>query len=473
MNKEKMIILGLTAAAFLLRAYYISETFSFSGEFGHNLLAVKNAISEGHIPLIGPPTSHSWLYFGPFYYWLMIPIMKISGFTPLAGAWVGVISGTLVVLLNFLVIDRIFGRKIATLSSLFIAASPLWISFSRDARFYFLTTLVFYPFFFSLYNIWKSNKKYLFWAGLFYGLIFSFHYSPIILLPTLILVLYQKRKKLALFDYARLIAGFLIPLLPLFIYDSKNAFAMTRNFLLWIPYRVAGFIGLYPKNTVSSLVLKDNFWVINRYFGQSFVANEIFWPFISILLVSFFIYLFLRKEKPQKDFNSVFLGVSLVAGLGGIFVHGSAPIHYFLPLFPIAPLLSAMLVVKLWEKINFRFLILGFGVLFFLLNLRWVLNLQTKEISYGLQVQMAREIAKDAQEREYALERVGPYDYFEGDYAQNYQYLLWWAGNEPVNKANLSYTIYEGKERFPESPENIVFRKDNVLITKRINGEKE
>lgn len=64
-------------------------------------------------------------------------------------------------------------------------------------------------------------------------------------------------------------------------------------------------------------------------------------------------------------------------------------------------------------------------------------------ITLALQIATAKAIAKDAKGDEFTLSRVGEGDQFEGDFAQNYQYLLWREGNEPVSKASINYTITE------------------------------
>ncbi|KXK11093.1 MAG: hypothetical protein UZ22_OP11002000475 [Microgenomates bacterium OLB23] len=74
-------------------------------------------------------------------------------------------------------------------------------------------------------------------------------------------------------------------------------------------------------------------------------------------------------------------------------------------------------------------------------NANWL----SKVVPFKTQETVARNIVRDAQGRPFELHRVGPGDHFEGDFAQNYHYLLWYFGNEPVTAAPLKYTIYETK----------------------------
>ena len=78
-----------------------------------------------------------------------------------------------------------------------------------------------------------------------------------------------------------------------------------------------------------------------------------------------------------------------------------------------------------------------------------------------------RSIIADANWTDYSLSRIGPFDYYEGDYAQNYKYLLWWFGNEPVENAGVHYIIYEGNEYFPDNAEDtIIYKSDDILVIK-------
>jgi len=66
-----------------------------------------------------------------------------------------------------------------------------------------------------------------------------------------------------------------------------------------------------------------------------------------------------------------------------------------------------------------------------------------KPIPYSLQLAATNDIISDAKGAALSLKRVGEYDYFEENYAQNYRYLLWLKGNEPVIGSGLVYTIIE------------------------------
>ena len=86
-------------------------------------------------------------------------------------------------------------------------------------------------------------------------------------------------------------------------------------------------------------------------------------------------------------------------------------------------------------------------------------------VPYNLQKEVAKLIVEDAKDASFFLKRVGPYDYFEEDYEQNYRYLLWLYGNEPKEKSDVTYTIYEDTKKVPSNARE-VFWIGNIAVTK-------
>lgn len=124
----------------------------------------------------------------------------------------------------------------------------------------------------------------------------------------------------------------------------------------------------------------------------------------------------------------------------GLLVHGNVPVHYYVTVAPIITIIIAYILSKF--KVNL-FLLLILLIIFnlpFYLSDKWFY----KKGNYNRQVEISKEILKDANGRQFNLKRVGDFDYYDDDYAQNYIYLMWMYGNEPVKTDQmLKYTIYE------------------------------
>lgn len=478
-SKWHALLLGVIILGVFLRFFRIEENLVFHGELGHNYLAIKNFIEKGELPLLGPPTSHPWLNFGPLYYYLFAPFLWLAGFNPVAGAYFFAVIGILTIILNYFVVKETFGERVAIISSFLISVSPAWVSLTRGSRFFSLVTLLFYPLFFFLVRTIRENGKYLFWIALFFGIMLNFHLSPLVFLPAIVVALYLKRKQIGKRHVLAGFLGFLIPNIPFLLYNAETGFKMLLKFSLWIPYRIFGFFGLYPKNTANPFILKSNLVSFYKFFGLNYMANEGFFSSVIFFLVlGFVVWETIRNLLARKkDTNFLTLVLLLVSGYLGIFVHGAPPSHYYLPLWPIPVLFLSILLVKMWERVNLE-IVLIFLIVVGFINFKYFFSsnyfyrpqgkIVDSLVPYDLQLRAARAIITDANWSNFSFSRVGPFDYFEGNYAQNYQYLLWWLGNEPVKEARVKYTLYEGKDRFPKSAGNIVFEEDGLLVTKEI-----
>jgi 4-amino-4-deoxy-L-arabinose transferase-like glycosyltransferase len=329
-----ILIFLITLIGGFLRFYKLPQLTTLSAEQGDNYLAIKNLAENKQIPLVGPPTSHEWLSFGPLFYYLMTPIMLIANYTPLAPAYFFALIYTAIIPINYIVINKIFNKQTALLSSLFISVSPLWLHFSRAARFYCFVPFIFY---FLLWFIAKKKKNF-FVIGLLIGVMLNFHLSPLFIIPAVLSYFWMTKTKI---NWKLLSVGFLIPLLPLIIHDSLSGFKMISQFLLWIPYRIAGFLNLYPKNNLTPVTLKQTIINFYQFFQYSFFPKNFPWQ-ISTSIYLVFAYLFLFNSK-KLNFQKTRKLILLIFGWGilSLLIHSQPPLHYFLPLFPIPPILFA------------------------------------------------------------------------------------------------------------------------------------
>lgn len=144
-------------------------------------------------------------------------------------------------------------------------------------------------------------------------------------------------------------------------------------------------------------------------------------------------------------------------------LHGSVPIHYFLVLFPFLTIFGARFIVKLkFPGILVLTLLTFVSFKYFVVVRNWTL------VTYAQQLKVVEVIIKDAQGKQFELKRRGMFEEFDGNFAQNYQYLLWWKGNEPIQKSDLVYTIYE--KELPASDSAIIYLAPDLWVTRRKNN---
>jgi len=105
-----MIIIPIILGTFL-RVYKIFSNYYFTGELGKELLYVWQIISSGKFPLVGMGTSHEWLSYGPIYYWILAPLVKIFGWTPYILFWVSLAASMGGILITYFVFKNIVNKK--------------------------------------------------------------------------------------------------------------------------------------------------------------------------------------------------------------------------------------------------------------------------------------------------------------------------------------------------------------------------
>lgn len=460
-----MIFIPL-ALGVILRVYLIRYNYFFTGELGKELLYSLGFLSRGSLPLIGMPTSHEWLNYGPIYYWVLTPLMKIFGGSPFILFWLSLAVSMIGIFITYLVFKKIVNKNFALILAFFVSVSPLWVWATRLSKlhtfFFVLTPLVIY----FLYKIWNGKNeasttskgdKYMFWLGLAFGAIFSFHFSQIPIFLVIILEFWLKRKSLKFKDYVLFLAGLIIPNITVLIYDGAHGFSMIKNLVLWIPYRFAGFAGLYPgKGTAENGVWKT-LSSFNEFFGRNLFDDSRFWILGSFIFICLFVMFFVRdRKKFSKDFLTFYLISSTVAQCAALLIHTSPPLHYFFPIFLNFGLLFSFFAANSWNNKFSRVLTLSIFILLFATGMVKMRSEHANDPDYiplGIQENVVEKIIDDAGGKTFGISRVGLYDYFPENYDQNYKYLILRKGGKIDPDSNIVYTIIE-------SGQNVTFEKN-------------
>lgn len=449
MSKKRNIIylLLITAVAAFLRIYKIGTNYYFTGELGREFLYIRQLMQSHTFPLVGLTTSHEWLTYGPIYYWILIPLVKIFGTSPFILFWLAFAVSIIGILVTYFVFSKIVNEKFAMILSFFVSVSPLWISMARLSKlhtfFFILIPLSIY----FLYKIWNKETKYIFWLGISFGLLFSFHYSQIPIFGVIFLVFWLKRRSFKIKDYIKFIVALIIPNITIFIYDAGQKFSMTKNLILWIPYRFAGFFGLYPKNNLSVATGGSTLSAFNQFFGENLFWNKDLWILGSVIFgILFIAFIAQNWRKFTKDFLTFYVISSTVIQCLALLILTTPPIHYFLPIFLNFGLMFSFFVYQNWQRKSTRILTIFIFVLMFMAGIFGLNSEHVNDTDYiplKIQEGVSSAIVKDADGKPFSLIRVGPYDYFPETYDQNYQFLILNKGGKIDQSAKLRYIIYD------------------------------
>ena len=464
-----LTLLGILILGTFLRFYRLPQNLNFTGEVGYDYMTIRTFVENHQIPLIGPRTSHEWLFLGPIYYWVFGILLPLFNYNPVVGSYFFATVGVATIYLCYWVVKKLFSEKAGLISAFILAFSPLWLKLTHDARYDSPAAVLFLPFYYFLVKSVKDRGKSLFITGIILGSTFSFFPSPIMLVPAVIIVIFIYRKHFDKKYFLPGILGFIIPNITYLIYNAEHKFELLNNLFSWVPYRILGFFGIVPKNTVTPNILQDNLTGLYTFFQQSYLHDSN----ILILLLSLAVLIFALTQLKKNLPLQILLILSGVSYLG-LFLHGDPPSHYYQVIFPVPVILLSIFL----EKTSKKFLLVTVLILGYLLiaNLSFYFSDQwfyksTQRMSddmsyvpYYLQERVANFIVKDAKSSKFSLARVGPYDYFEENFALNYYYLLWRDGNKPDNTAKLRYTIYEDTKNLPGNAK--ITWIENIAISK-------
>ncbi len=113
----------------------------------------------------------------PLYYWLLKVWSSLFGTTELAYRSLSIVFGAGATVVAFILSRKFFGRKVATLSLLFMVLSPMLIRYSDEARMYTLATLIVMAATYLLVRAKETGKRSLWiWYGVLVSLGMWTHY---------------------------------------------------------------------------------------------------------------------------------------------------------------------------------------------------------------------------------------------------------------------------------------------------------
>lgn len=455
-----ILVLGV-----FLRFYKISSLFFLDSEIADNLLDIKNYFLGSELPLIGPPTSHPWLYFGPIFYWIYAPVLILSHFNPLSYVYFGNIFSIMALILNYFLVKKYWGVWASILSSFLVATSYFLLDYSQLSRFYSYIVLLTYVFLLLLLRFLNNPKKGIFWIFFILGVSFSFHYTPIVLIPPTIVILCKYRKVFKVKELIAVLVGLLLPLFPVIVYDSKNGFKMTNNLVLWLPYRILNTIGILHKDAIPRNAIEIGL----RQF-LTFLANLFSLPsnqiglYLGVLLLLAVIIAYLKNLRYFDKFtHTLFFYMLFSSSL--LIIHGDTPLHYFLLMSPFFIIFLSVVLTRLYSKKVLKVLMILYLITVVVgvvstINRKYLRSLAASydlnpATSYSTQKKIASFLVKDSNNMPIFLKRIGVNDAFEGNFAQNYQFLMWLYGNEPVKvgemiikgeSAKVEYLIVENNK---------------------------
>ncbi len=491
-NKYSLLLLLAITAGTFLRVNRIYDIMPFIGDQAWFYLSARDMLQSGQIPLLGIPSSHPWLHQGAWWTYILGLGFFIFSYSPYIGAYISIFIDILAIFLMYKLGSLMFSQRVGIIASLFYSLSPIVIFNARMPYHTSPIPLLTLFYLWSLVEWVKGNSKHFPVIILLLALLYNFEIAafPLALVFLSILTFgFWKKKKWAKAILNKKTAfysatAFLIPMLPMLIYDFGHGFPQTFRFLAWIGYRVLVLLGYPPINPE---IASPNFiqitYFIGNFYNRLILLPNIFLAITIAILCSGFFYKKLFDQLVTKKYNASFLllGFTFTVSLIGIIATKTTSEAYLPILFPTAIFILALFFDRLlqiadnhnghWQTLfchsrvrgrphemgsalvvnpvginNYHLLLTPFILLLILsisiLNAYTVINLEEGH-GFSDRLAAARQIVSQAHGNRYNLLGEGIGSKYPS-FTMNYEYLTWWLGNGPSkDREKLQFIINE------------------------------
>lgn len=450
-NKISLIILLTLFISLFLRTANLSISMPFIGDQGWFYISARDLLVNGDIPLVGITSSHTWLHQGPLWTYILAVALFIGEFNPLSGGVITAIFGTISTYVIYRFGKEMFSQETGIVAALFYSVSPLVIFFERmpfdPSVIPFFTICYFY----CIYKWINGKIKYFPLILFFIAVLYNLELATFSLVIPFILLFFFGLVKKERFVYQALnknifvksVLLFLIPMIPVLIYDMSNGFKQTLVFLVWVIYKPFSF--LFKTNAINpSTDFLDilNFLFINL---QKLIFNVNFEVSAIIFLLSLLVLAYKMKKDSKSLSNPYFLlFIFLIISILGIIINKTPSDAYLPILFPFV-ILTVSIFFALILRIKFlRKIILS--IVFVILITNFIFSYKnTFKPDYKNRLETVDKIIVLTNGQEYNLIGEGNGSQFES-FTMNYEYLLWWKGVPPSKKKeNLKIYVSENE----------------------------
>jgi len=449
LGKYGLMLILILAVSVFLNFFRMRELMTFIGDQGWYYLSARDIFTNGQIPLVGIASSHPWLHQGAFWTYILAVLFWIFNFNPLAPGYFTAIMGVIMVLLIYKIGLKMFSQRIGLIASVLYATSPLIILSNRMPYHTSLIPLFVLLFIYSVYR-WMNGRIYFFPLALFFlAILFNFEIQTVLLWFVLAALLaYGIWKKISwtkrlanvkVIAYSLL--GLIIPMIPMFIYDTAHGYPQTLKFGLWIAYHIARVFGFPSIHGDQQFPSPTPF--ISSTLEQ--LQRLVFLPNLSFAIIlflgSFLAMTYLVSGQLKKKENNVayiIIYLILVISTVGYIGTGTASAAYF-PLFfvPIIFMLAIGFDYLFDQKKTYALALLiiiftAFFNSYFLLERNYLTG-RGYGPTFSEKVSMVKTIIERANGREYNVLGEGLGSQFPS-FTMGYEYLAWELGVGPSHE---------------------------------------
>ena len=362
-NRKKLIYFVLLAMTFFIfmffRSYNLLGRIGFGWDQERDALAATNILA-GKLTLLGPRVQGPTGFFlPPYFFYMLAPFYKLFSMSPHATGGIIVFWSILTFVGNFLILSKVFDKKIALIFLALWAVNPLSVSIDTIAWNPVVVPLLFIILIYLIYLYFKKMQaKYIFMAGISFGMGLASHLQFLFIAPLFIPLLIDIFRSKKFKDMVFLVLGSVIPFFPILLFDLRHDFlnlgqiaefvktggdSVNRVLIVWeraSSFMVGGSSSILLGITIYLLVSVGLFVVVTRIkdsvqkkvlfgLGSVWVASlPLFYIFVRSPSEYYFNYLLipfvLLLSLLLKNLKSI--GILLLAGIMVYFIFQARPL---------------------------------------------------------------------------------------------------------------------------------------------------
>lgn len=456
-KQNLFLLIIILLGAYLRLPGIFGNYFAFTYDVGRDMLALWDIVHAHKLLLIGFTTGLPGVFYGPWWYYLLLFPYILSFGNPQGVALTMGLVGIATVFFGFLFGKKVGGYFLGISFAALIAVSPALISLSSQIWNPNISPLFIIFCLWTLYKIYSKDKpklRYYFTLGLLITLIIDLEivFGLLLAVGLTLSVLVIKNKKIQLKSIVFFLAGATVIFSPRIIFEIRHQFLMTTSFIKFLT------IGDASQGSGLSGSFINRLSMMFSQFNSTLALENKFLGVIIILFVTLTIAIFYRKaSKINKQFIKTSCIVFLTFLIGLTFFHHDIWPHYLVGL-PVFYLLLFCLSISLIIQKTKNYIIWGsIVIILFLINLNpiSIVNNLNKPAwigdasVYKNQLEVINYVYQQSAGRSFKYVVYTPpiHDY-------TYQYLFKWYGPNKYHYSSskdsrLAYFILEPDLQYP------------------------
>jgi len=461
-KKENLIFLLILIIGSILRLEGVfTNSFAFTYDVGRDMLSLWDIAYNHKLSLIGPTTGIPGVFYGPWWYLILLPFFVVFKGSPQGIALTMSLFGIASISLSFYIGKRIGNSFLGISMALLAAISPVMVSLSSQIWNPNIAPLLVLLILLVLRNIYllkdKTKPYYFFLLGflLVLNIDIEILWGILFLIGVVLSILIILKRKIKLKQILLFLAGGVLVLLPRIIFELRHNFLMSKS-----------FFSFFGKETMEDKLdlyhfLENRVLTYLDQFTNTFLPTKGYIELFLLVFIIVVILLFYKKaSRLIKDFILTSIIILLVFFIGTlIFSHALWP-HYFVGLPIIYILLLSISLYLLFKNTKGYFISILILITLFVINFisfSFVKNFQKPlwegdASVYRNQLAVVDYIYNDVKKEDFKYELYTP-----PVFDNTYQYLFKWYGEKkygyvPAKKAGIMYLIIEPDVGYPDRP---------------------